>query len=178
MIFSPVYSRHEDGSFIDSDSSILNVAVSGAKDSFLVFGDMDLFEIQPASSPTWQKLEETGFLASMLQARARGIEVTIVTDKGYNTSDKDYAKRQEKKQNLAAALGQLNAVGIATRLVDRMHSKIVMGDDGLLCVGSFNWFSATREAKYEKYDTSMVYYGGNLKREIEAIQSSLDKRQV
>jgi len=114
----------------------------------------------------------------MLEARERGIEVTIVTDKSYNTSDKDYAKRQEKKQNLTAALEQLNAVGIATRLVDRVHSKIVIGDDGLLCVGSFNWFSATREAKYEKYDTSMVYDGGNLKREIEAIQSSLDKRQV
>ena len=26
-------------------------AVSRAKDSFLVFGDMDLFEVQPASSP-------------------------------------------------------------------------------------------------------------------------------
>lgn len=51
VIFSPVYSKHEDGGFIDSDSSMLNVAVSRAKDSFLVFGDMDLFEIQPGSSP-------------------------------------------------------------------------------------------------------------------------------
>lgn len=242
VIFSPVYSKHEDGGFIDSDSSMLNVAVSRAKDSFLVFGDMDLFEVQPASSPrgllkkylfadednalsfaykkrkdlesretrvytlhgveqhdsflnqtlekaekqitivspwlTWQKLEETGFLASMLQARERGIDVTVVTDKSYNTSDKDYEKRKEKRQNLTAALEQLKAVGIATRLVDRVHSKIVIGDDGLLCVGSFNWFSATREIKYEKYDTSMVYDGGSLKREIEAIQSSLDKRQV
>lgn len=47
VIFSPVYSKHEDGGFIDSDNSMLNVAVSRAKDSFLVFGDMDLFEIQP-----------------------------------------------------------------------------------------------------------------------------------
>lgn len=51
VIFSPVYSKHEDGGFIDSDNSMLNVAVSRAKDSFLVFGDMDLFEVQPASSP-------------------------------------------------------------------------------------------------------------------------------
>ncbi|HAZ75264.1 MAG TPA: phospholipase, partial [Enterobacteriaceae bacterium] len=95
-----------------------------------------------------------------------------------NTADKDYEKRKEKQQNLTAALEQLKAVGIATRLVDRVHSKIVIGDDGLLCIGSFNWFSATREAKYEKYDTSMVYDGGNLKREIEAINSSLAKRQA
>lgn len=51
VIFSPVYSKHEDGGFIDSDNSMLNVAVSRAKDSFTVFGDMDLFEIQPPSSP-------------------------------------------------------------------------------------------------------------------------------
>ncbi|EJV3269296.1 ATP-binding protein, partial [Salmonella enterica] len=148
VIFSPVYSKHEDGGFIDSDNSMLNVAVSRAKDSFLVFGDMDLFEVQPASSPrgllakylfeseknalsfdykerkdlktsetkiytlhgveqhdnflnqtfentdkhitivspwlTWQKLEQTGFLDSMIAACSRGINVTIVTDRSYN----------------------------------------------------------------------------------------------
>ena len=44
VIFSPVYSKHANGEFIDRSSSMLNVAVSRAKDSFLVFGDMDLFE--------------------------------------------------------------------------------------------------------------------------------------
>lgn len=206
VIFSPVYSKHEDGGFIDSDNSMLNVAVSRAKDSFLVFGDMDLFEIQAPSSPrgllakylfefeknalsfdykerkdlktsetkiytlhgveqhdnflnqtfentdkhitivspwlTWQKLEQTGFLDSMIAACSRGINVTIVTDRSYNTEHKDFEKRKEKQQNLKAALEKLNALGIATKLVNRVHSKIVIGDDGLLCVGSFNWFSA------------------------------------
>lgn len=242
VIFSPVYSKHEDGTFIDSDNSMLNVAVSRAKDSFLVFGDMDLFEIQPASSPrgllakylfeseknalffdykeredlktsetkiytlhgveqhdnflnqtfentgkhitivspwlTWQKLEQTGFLDSMIAACSRGINVTVVTDRSYNTEHHDFEKRKEKQQNLKAALEKLNALGIATKLVNRVHSKIVIGDDGLLCVGSFNWFSATREARYERYDTSMVYCGDNLKGEIEAIYNSLERRQV
>ena len=242
VIFSPVYSKHEDGGFIDSDNSMLNVAVSRAKDSFLVFGDMDLFEVQPASSPrgllakylfeseknalsfdykerkdlktsetkiytlhgveqhdnflnqtfentdkhitivspwlTWQKLEQTGFLDSMIAACSRGINVTIVTDRSYNTEHKDFEKRKEKQQNLKAALEKLNALGIATKLVNRVHSKIVIGDDGLLCVGSFNWFSATREARYERYDTSMVYCGDNLKGEVEAIYNSLERRQV
>ncbi|MBS8736427.1 hypothetical protein KEQ84_22240, partial [Escherichia coli] len=242
VIFSPVYSKHEDGGFIDSDNSMLNVAVSRAKDSFLVFGDMDLFEIQPPSSArgllakylfeseknaltfdykerkdlktsetkiytlhgveqhdnflnqtfentdkhitivspwlTWQKLEQTGFLDSMIAACSRGINVTIVTDRSYNTEHKDFEKRKEKQQNLKAALEKLNALGIATKLVNRVHSKIVIGDDGLLCVGSFNWFSATREARYERYDTSMVYSGDNLKGEIEAIYNSLERRQV
>ncbi|HDW3749144.1 TPA: ATP-binding protein, partial [Escherichia coli] len=242
VIFSPVYSKHEDGGFIDSDNSMLNVAVSRAKDSFLVFGDMDLFEIQPPSSArgllakylfeseknaltfdykerkdlktsetkiytlhgveqhdnflnqtfentdkhitivspwlTWQKLEQTGFLDSMITACSRGINVTIVTDRSYNTEHKDYEKRKEKQENLKGTLEKLNAFGITTKLVNRVHSKIVIGDDSLLCVGSFNWFSATREARYERYDTSMVYCGDNLKGEIEAIYNSLERRQV
>lgn len=242
VLFSPVYSKHEDGGFIDSDSSMLNVAVSRAKDSFLVFGDMDLFEIQPASSPrgllakylfasecnalqfeykerkdlsaaqtqistlhgveqhdaflnqtfdtigksitivspwlTWQKLEQTGFLTSMIQARSRGIDITVVTDRNYNTEHTDYEKRKEKQQRLHTALEKLNKMGIATKLVSRVHSKIVIGDEGVLCVGSFNWFSAAREEKYQRYDTSMVYCGESLTGEIKTIYTSLEQRQL
>lgn len=242
VIFSPVYSKHEDGGFIDSDNSMLNVAVSRAKDSFLVFGDMDLFEIQSSSSPrgmlakylfaaetnalyfeykerkdltssettvytlhgveqhdnflnqafentekhitivspwlTWQKLEKTGFLDSMIVAGSHGVAITIVTDRYYNTEHNDYEKRKEKQLSLKAALDKLNDLGISTKLVNRVHSKIVIGDDSLLCVGSFNWFSAAREARYERYDTSMVYYGDNLKGEIETIYNSLHKREI
>lgn len=242
VLFSPVYSKHEDGSFIDSDTSVLNVAVSRAKDSFLVFGDMDLFEIQPASSPrgllakylfasesnalqfeykertdlnaaqtqiyalhgveqhdaflnqtfdtigksmtivspwlTWEKLEQTGFLTSMIQASSRGIDITVVTDRNFNIEHADYEKRKEKQQRLQDALAKLNEIGITTKLVKRVHSKIVIGDEGLLCVGSFNWFSATREEKYERYDTSMVYRGEGLKGEIKTIYTSLEQRQM
>ena len=48
---------------------------------------------------------------------------------------------------------KLNALGIVTMLVNRVHSKSVIGDEGLLCIGSFNWFSATRDEKYKRYDT-------------------------
>jgi len=242
VLFSPVYSKHEDGGFIDSDSSMLNVAVSRAKDSFLVFGDMDLFEIQPASSPrgllakylfasecnalqfeykerkdlsaaqtqistlhgveqhdaflnqtfdtigksitivspwlTWQKLEQTGFLTSMIQARSRGIDITVVTDRNFNTEHTDYEKRKDKQQRLNDAVEKLNKMGITTKLVNRVHSKIVIGDEGLLCVGSFNWFSAAREEKYQRYDTSMVYRGESLTGEIKTIYTSLEQRQL
>jgi len=242
VLFSPVYSKHEDGGFIDSDSSMLNVAVSRAKDCFLVFGDMDLFEIQPGSSPrgllakylfassqnalqfefqerqdlstsqtqistlngveqhdaflnqtfdvinksitivspwlTWQKLEQTGFLASMAQARVRGIDITVVTDKMFNTEHADFEKRKEKNQRLNEAVEKLTEMGITTKLVNRVHSKIVIGDEGLLCVGSFNWFSAAREERYQRYDTSMVYRGDSLKAEIKTIYSSLEQRQL
>lgn len=65
-----------------------------------------------------QKLEEAGFLASMLQVCERGIDVTVVTDKRYNTSDKGYEKRKEKQQNLTAAPEQLEGIGIATRFLE------------------------------------------------------------
>ncbi|AHF78770.1 Putative superfamily I DNA helicase [Sodalis praecaptivus] len=242
VLFSPVYSKHEDGGFIDSDSSMLNVAVSRAKDSFLVFGDMDLFEIQPVSSPrgllakylfacegnalrfaykerkdlstaqthisalhgveqhdaflhqtfdtirhsitivspwlTWQKLEQTGFLTSMTQARSRGIDITVVTDRDFNTEHADYEKRQEKQRRLHGAMEKLAAMGVTTKLVKRVHSKIVIGDQGLLCVGSFNWFSAARDEKYQRYDTSMVYRGDSLQSEIKTIYTSLEQRQL
>ncbi len=51
ILFSPVYSKHADGQFIDLSPSMLNVTVSRAKDSFLVFGDMDVFSTAPKSSP-------------------------------------------------------------------------------------------------------------------------------
>ncbi|MNC77539.1 hypothetical protein D3C75_1295090 [compost metagenome] len=73
---------------------------------------------------------------------------------------------------------KLTEIGITAKLVNRVHSKIVIGDDGLLCVGSFNWFSATREDKYQRYDTSMVYRGESLKGEIQTIYTSLEQRQL
>lgn len=51
IIFSPTYSKHSDGSFVDQRASMLNVAVSRAKDSFLVFGDMDTFNPMMRSRP-------------------------------------------------------------------------------------------------------------------------------
>jgi hypothetical protein len=51
VIFSPVYSKHADGGFIDASPSMLNVTVSRAKDSCLVFGDMDVLAAAQAGSP-------------------------------------------------------------------------------------------------------------------------------
>jgi AAA domain len=51
VIFSPVYSKHSDGGFIDASPSMLNVTVSRAKDCCLVFGDMDVLGAAPTGSP-------------------------------------------------------------------------------------------------------------------------------
>lgn len=51
VVFSPVYSKHADGGFIDASPSMLNVTVSRAKDSFLLFGDMDVLAGAMPGSP-------------------------------------------------------------------------------------------------------------------------------
>ncbi|QPM90835.1 hypothetical protein PSAL_020770 [Pseudooceanicola algae] len=51
VIFSPVYSKHADGGFIDASPSMLNVTVSRAKDSCLVFGDLDVLATARSGSP-------------------------------------------------------------------------------------------------------------------------------
>ncbi|MEW6738178.1 MAG: AAA domain-containing protein, partial [Acidobacteriota bacterium] len=54
VIFSPVYDRTQNKTkyFFDDDKHMLNVAVSRAKDSFLVFGDMDIFDIEATHLPS------------------------------------------------------------------------------------------------------------------------------
>ena len=64
VIFSPTYSRDSDGGFMDRSPSMLNVGVSRAKDSFLVFGDMSIFNPRDRGSPR-------GLLASFLFANKR-----------------------------------------------------------------------------------------------------------
>ena len=60
VIFSPVYgSNDRPPYFFDRDNSMLNVAVSRAKDSFLVFGNMNNFDHKASSKPS-------GILASFL----------------------------------------------------------------------------------------------------------------
>lgn len=51
VIFSPVYSKHADGGFIDASPSMLNVTVSREQNSCLVFADMDVMSAAKAGSP-------------------------------------------------------------------------------------------------------------------------------
>lgn len=242
VIFSPVYSKHADGTFIDKSPSMLNVAVSRAKDSFLVFGDMDVFERSNKSTPRgllanylarnpnnvlhferrprrdlitqrtgiqqlrdasehdafllsvleeatrevhivtpWillERVKEIGALAAMTAAVRRGVQVCIYTDPEWNTDAREPALVEEKRRRLHATAETLGAAGIETIFVGRVHSKIVMADDNVYCVGSFNWFSASRDVQFARHETSLVYRGPDLKEEIEVMRESLRSRRV
>nr|WP_276598460.1 AAA domain-containing protein [Xylella fastidiosa] len=223
VIFSAVYSKHADGGFIDQRTSMLNVAVSRAKNTFLVFGDMDVFTAASKSRPRgllahylfkdpsnalcfqplvrkdlqqvstevevlqdaaehddfllkalnkaqreihivspWiskERIQDIGAFKAMQEAVERQVQVTVYTDQDLNTDDKKDTKKIDKVLQAARAL---RGVGIEVNFVDRVHSKMVIGDDEVFCVGSFNWFSANRSAMYAKHETSLVYRGRGL----------------
>ncbi|MFJ4141484.1 AAA domain-containing protein [Pseudomonas sp. NPDC089734] len=236
VIFSAVYSKHANGGFIDRRSSMLNVAVSRAKDSFLVFGDMDLFGMVPETKPRgllaeyllrdpaselifqyqprkdlqtsrstlkhlinapahdqfllkilatatrevhivspWiilQRIHDIGAWQAMIDAVARGIKVKVYTDRDFNLGAHWESNPGEAlKQALQALRGQK----IESHVVRKVHSKIVMADDQLLCMGSFNWFSAKRGGG-ANYETSMVYEGPDVTGEIGTHRQSLVAR--
>jgi hypothetical protein len=240
VIFSSCYSKHLDGGFIDRDPSMLNVAVSRAKDSFLVFGDMDVLETAGPASPRGMLAgflfgddanalrfdmgpradltvrstgvthlrdahEHDAFLLEVLasaqrevrimtpwirpdriraptvwnalqEAIARGVAVHVYTDEEFNVAA---PSRDEVARNREALHGLLDALGrdgVHAATVRKVHSKIVTADRSVCCVGSFNWFSASRDDTYARHETSMVYRGTALKSEIDAIRDSLERR--
>ncbi|AIO68599.1 AAA domain-containing protein [Burkholderia oklahomensis] len=241
VIFSPVYSKHDDGRFIDRSVSMLNVAVSRAKDSFLVFGDMDVFTTAAPSEPRgilakflfshpdnalsfehrprtdlqtrdtavsqlrdaaghdaflldtlsrvkaciqivtpWLRLDrakEVGAFEAMCEAVERGVDVEIYTDPQLNIGDAG-PEAGRKRERLLADAEAFREAGIAVTFVRRVHSKIVIGDEEIYCVGSFNWLSAVRSGAYARHETSLLYRGSGLLNEILSMRKSLLQRTV
>lgn len=239
VIFSAVYSRHDDGNFIDQDPSLLNVAVSRAKDSFLVFGDMDVIDAAPRGTPrhllgrylfsreenellftasiarpdllelcrkprlindaeehddcikellelassrldmvspwiSYRRLDETGLLTALQKAAARGIAITIYTDHRFNTANGDQPDTQKaaRFERCCKALAENN---VTVKVVYRVHSKLIMVDDHVMCAGSYNWACAARHGPYRNMETSVVY-SGELMEELKLQREALEKR--
>ncbi len=242
VIFSSCYSKHLDGGFIDRDPSMLNVAVSRAKDSFLVFGDMDVLETAGPASPRGMLAgflfgdeanalrfdtgpradlaagatgvthlrdahEHDAFLLEVLvgaqrevrimtpwirsdrirapavwnalqEAIARGVVVHVYTDEDFNTAAPGRDAVARNRAALHVLLDALGRDGVHAATVRKVHSKIVTADRSVYCVGSFNWFSASRDDTYARHETSLVYRGTALKSEIDAIRDSLERRVI
>lgn len=233
VIFSPAYSKHSDGQFIDKRQSMLNVAVSRAKDHFLVFGDMDIFNPRDRQKPRglladklfgdprnaldfealprkdlcfgktggprylrdaaehdrflleaiaqaksrlvivspWlrrQRIEAMGIHRAMAGAIKRGVSVAVFGSRG----DTDHAIAGEWQ----SCVDFLAKAGIVVNDVDRLHAKILMADDHMLAIGSFNWLSAAREGPFAKHEVSAVYAGSSCAEEIAIELEWLEKQ--
>jgi len=242
VIFSPVYSKHADGRFIDKSASMLNVAVSRAKDSFIVFGDMDVFDSVAAGEPRgvlatflfnrpmnalqfehrqrldlqtrttvlsqlrdasdhdafllqtlssvksrfqivtpWiilARTKEIGAFDAMKMAVDRGVEVEIFTDPQLNIGEVGKEEGARKEARLLADTKLLRDAGITVNFVRQVHSKLVIGDEDIYCIGSFNWFGAKRSGQFVRHETSMLYRGPDLLAEILAMRKSLLQRRI
>jgi len=109
-------------------------------------------------------------------AIARGVAVHVYTDEDYNVAASTRDAAMRKREALHALLDALGRDGVRAATVRKVHSKIVTADQSVYCVGSFNWFSASRDETYARHETSLVYRGPAMKREIEAIRDSLEGR--
>lgn len=241
VIFSPVYTEHDNGTFIDDKPNMLNVAVSRAKDSFIVFGDMNTFDSSDRLKPRgmmasylYQKPENEiiftpavrqNFVASkefitvlhnypahqefiqqallnaknglmiispwishraiqdlkilpwLRQGVQRGLLIYLYTD--YELNVKFYKDGENKLQELYLYLKQFN---IHLVFVKNVHSKILITDKNLLCIGSFNWLSAAAKGRYMRYETSMIYKTADIQKclgqEIQRIKEDLNERRI
>jgi hypothetical protein len=123
---------------------------------------------------TQRALDESGLLPALTAAVARGIALTVYTDRMLNAQRA--ARDKTAVDDFACALETLREVGADLIKVCGVHSKILMADDDLFCAGSFNWFSAARDGAYARHETSLAYRGPAVAKEIEAMKASLQRR--
>jgi hypothetical protein len=125
----------EDGSlpYFDVKPNLINVAVSRAKHSFLVFGDMRYFD----------------------PARQRQVQVTVVFDPEQNK------ERGAFRATTDEGLALLRRAGAELREIARIHNKTLAVDDRWIVEGSFNWLSAARDpqALFARQERSLRYDG-------------------
>ncbi len=67
--------------------------------------------------------------------------------------------------------------GIAVVQVGSLHTKALIGDRQVYCLGSFNWLSARRHPS-ARHETSMVYRGHHLADEIDRLLGDLSDRRI
>jgi len=80
VIFSSTYSIHSSNSyFFDKGNNMLNVAVSRAKDSFIVFGDMDIFD-KNAKDTSGRLLASSLLASSLFEYPQNKIEFSLDED--------------------------------------------------------------------------------------------------
>lgn len=104
VIFSPVYSKHADGGFIDASHSMLNVTVSRAKDSCLVFGDMDIMATARSGSPR-------AVLSEFLAAKGRALDFAMEPREDLTRDDAQIEMLQHSAGHDAFLLSALKGEG-------------------------------------------------------------------
>tara|TARA_B110000908_G_C10167152_1_gene409004 strand:+ start:24 stop:1196 length:1173 start_codon:yes stop_codon:yes gene_type:complete len=104
VIFSPVYTKHADGGFIDASPSMLNVTVSRAKDSCLVFGDMDTLATARSGSPR-------ALLSEFMAAKGKALDFAMEPREDLTRGDAKIEMLQHADEHDAFLLDALKGEG-------------------------------------------------------------------
>lgn len=112
---------------------------------------------------TENALEASGIVPQITDAVARGVSIKVFGDKERTITSKE-------------ALNILKDAGCEVAVIPRVHSKIAIQDDKILCVGSFNWLSASRDERWSNLEISFVQRGSRVAEEKESILQCLNGR--
>jgi hypothetical protein len=123
-------------------------------------------------------MEQAGLLPALDEATRRGVKIRVYVDLELNADVERPHKVVPQYSQLGLAAEALQKMGVEMIYVRRVHSKIVIAGEGLLCVGSFNWFSANRDGEHARHETSPVYCGPHLADEIKITKQSLESRRT
>jgi hypothetical protein len=125
VIFSPVYSKHFDGGFIDAAPSMLNVTVSRAKDSFLVFGDLDILATARVGSPR-------SLLSEVLAAKGQALDFRMEPREDLTRDDSRIEILQHAVEHDAFLLDALKCGGQRYMIVSPWVVVRTMAQTGII----------------------------------------------
>ncbi|CAA0252733.1 conserved hypothetical protein [Tenacibaculum maritimum] len=113
-------------------------------------------------------IEEDNIITLINETTARGVKVTILTDK--------YLDKVRNKLKENSELGRKAITATKANLIEvnGIHNKTICVDDRIIIEGSFNWLSATRDTNspYHRKETSVIIQGTKVKEDIERIKTS------
>lgn len=106
----------------------------------------------------------------LITAVKKGVKVLIITDSTLDTNNNQLKPTAQKGREI------IKQSGAQLKLVDGIHSKTIIIDDEIIIDGSFNWFSALRDAqsKYFREESSIVVKGEPAKAMIKKAKSYLE----
>lgn len=125
---------------------------------------------------TKQGLDRSGICRNICAATKRGVEVTIYTDAQLNRARKENSMTGDLFDDGSHAA--LVASGAKVVFVRHIHSKLVVADRSVLCVGSFNWLSAAGRGRFKRQEISTVHRKGGIDKQKTALLSDLKERAI
>lgn len=123
-----------------------------------------------------QGIERFELCRKVSEAHQRGVSITIYTDIELNQDRANFSPSGDLITD--GSYAALTAAGARIEFVSKIHSKILVADESMMCIGSFNWLSAARAGKYKRHEVSIVYRHGGIVTKKAALLEKLEARKT